>query len=246
MSDRNEIVSRVTAALEGKPAPVAIRNARKVDARGERRGYWVVSDAAGVIVAAGTGEETFEHYCRTVGLDPADRNAVIDAEGRILTPGYVDIHAHGAWEKSFDDGPDGIDVARAGHAVHGTTRQVLSLITNPVDVICRNIRTVRATMESGRPDILGCHLEGPFLALARKGAIWPLPVLESAAAHAASYAPKAMALGGAVAVRLVPDGVRGDLQITPARQEDAWGEPAWETVKAAVKAAARARTACAD
>ena len=60
MSDRNEIVSRVTAALEGKPAPVAIRNARKVDARGERRGYWVVSDAAGVIVAAGTGEETFE------------------------------------------------------------------------------------------------------------------------------------------------------------------------------------------
>lgn len=170
MSDRNEIVSRVTAALEGKPAPVAIRNARKVDARGERRGYWVVSDAAGVIMAAGTGEGTFEHYCRTVGLDPADRNAIIDAEGRILTPGYVDIHAHGAWEKSFDDGPDGIDVARAGHAVHGTTRQVLSLITNPVDVICRNIRTVRATMESGRPDILGCHLEGPFLALARKGA----------------------------------------------------------------------------
>ena len=170
MSDRNEIVSRVTAALEGKPAPVAIRNARKVDARGERRGYWVVSDAAGVIVAAGTGEETFEHYCRTVGLDPADRNAVIDAEGRILTPGYVDIHAHGAWEKSFDDGPDGIDVARAGHAVHGTTRQVLSLITNPVDVICRNIRTVRVTMESGRPDILGCHLEGPFLSSAKKGA----------------------------------------------------------------------------
>ena len=55
MSDRNEIVSRVTAALEGKPAPVAIRNARKVDARGERRGYWVVSDAAGVIMAAGHG-----------------------------------------------------------------------------------------------------------------------------------------------------------------------------------------------
>ena len=72
MSDREKIVSRVTAALEGKPAPVAIRNARKVDACGERRGYWVVSDAAGVIVAAGTGEEAFEHYCRTVGLDPAD------------------------------------------------------------------------------------------------------------------------------------------------------------------------------
>ena len=38
MSDREEIVSRVTAALEGAPAPVAIRNARKVDARGEQSG----------------------------------------------------------------------------------------------------------------------------------------------------------------------------------------------------------------
>lgn len=47
---------------------------------------------------------------------------------------------------------------------------MLSLITNPVDVICGNIRNVRAKMEAGRPDILGCHLEGPFLALARKGA----------------------------------------------------------------------------
>ena len=170
MSDREEIVSRVTAALEGAPAPVAIRNARKVDARGEQSGYWVVSNASGAIVASGVGDEAFEQYCGTVGIDPADRNAVVDAEGRILTPGYVDIHSHGAWEKSFDDGPDGIDVARAGHAVHGTTRQVLSLITNPVDVICGNIRNVRAKMEAGRPDILGCHLEGPFLALARKGA----------------------------------------------------------------------------
>ena len=177
--DRNGIVARVTAALEGEARPVAIRGARKVDARGEQCGYWVVSDARGVIVACGstapdgTGEEAFEHACRTVGIDPAapagSDGAVIDAAGRTLTPGYVDIHAHGAWEQSFDNGPDGIDTARAGHAVHGTTRQVLSLITNPVDVICRNIRTVREKMAT-RPDILGCHLEGPFLALKRKGA----------------------------------------------------------------------------
>lgn len=63
----------------------------------------------------------------------------------------------------------GIDIARAGHAVHGTTRQVLSLITNPIDVICANLKNVRAKMDE-RPDVLGAHLEGPFLALARKGA----------------------------------------------------------------------------
>lgn len=60
MSDREEIVSRVTAALEGAPAPVAIRNARKVDARGEQSGYWVVSNASGAIVASGVGDEAFE------------------------------------------------------------------------------------------------------------------------------------------------------------------------------------------
>lgn len=38
-----------------------------------------------------------------------------------------------------------------------------------IDVICRNIRTVREKMAT-RPDILGCHLEGPFLALKCKGA----------------------------------------------------------------------------
>lgn len=42
--------------------------------------------------------------------------------------------ADGTGEEAFE---------RAGHAVHGTTRQVLSLITNPMDVICCNIRTVR-------------------------------------------------------------------------------------------------------
>ena len=59
--------------------------------------------------------------------------------------------------------------ARAGHMMHGTTRQVLSLITNPLDVMCANLQTVRGMMNA-RPDILGAHLEGPFLALSRKGA----------------------------------------------------------------------------
>ena len=52
---------------------------------------------------------------------------------------------------------------------HGTTRQVLSLITNPIDVICGNLKTVHDMMPD-RPDILGAHLEGPFLAMPRKGA----------------------------------------------------------------------------
>ena len=165
---REQIVARVTDALKGEAGRVAVRGARKVDACGVQDHFWLTA-ADGVIVATGTDDEAFESACRSIGLDPADETAIIDAAGQLITPGYVDIHAHGAWEHSFDDGPEGIDIARAGHAVHGTTRQVLSLITNPIDVICANLKNVRAKMDE-RPDVLGAHLEGPFLALARKGA----------------------------------------------------------------------------
>lgn len=167
-SNRMETVKRVTSAITGAPSCIAIRGARKIDARGVREHFWLTS-ADGVIAATGTDEEEFEHACRSIAIDPADDTRIIDAAGRLLTPGYVDIHAHGSWERSFDDGPEGIDIARAGHAVHGTTRQVCSLITNPIDVMCENLRNVRAAMDR-RPDVLGSHLEGPFLALARKGA----------------------------------------------------------------------------
>lgn len=165
---REEIVAQVSESLTGAPERIAIRGARKVDAQGVQSHFWLTA-AQGVITAVGTDDEEFESACRSIGLDPADESTIIDAAGQLITPGYVDIHAHGAWEHSFDDGPEGIDIARAGHAVHGTTRQVLSLITNPVDVICANLKNVRAKMDT-RPDILGAHLEGPFLALARKGA----------------------------------------------------------------------------
>ena len=166
--ERQDTVRRVTAALTGAPAAFAVRGARKVDARGIEDHGWAVAGPDGVIAATGTRDDDFEAACRAVGIDP-NGAAVTDADGRLMTPGYVDIHAHGSWERSFDDGPEGIDIARTGHLVHGTTRQVLSLITNPIDVMCGNLRTVRAAMDR-RPDVLGSHLEGPFLAMARKGA----------------------------------------------------------------------------
>ncbi|WP_033515182.1 N-acetylglucosamine-6-phosphate deacetylase [Bifidobacterium cuniculi] len=160
-TDHSAITAAVTAALAAPARDFAIRDARLVDARGVRDHAWVVV-RGDTIAAAGTTDEGF-------AAAAADVDDVVAAGGRTLTPGYVDIHAHGGWGTSFDDGAEGIATARACHMVHGTTRQVLSLITNPLDVMERNLRTVRAQMDL-RPDILGAHLEGPFLALARKGA----------------------------------------------------------------------------
>ena len=155
----------VTNSLMREPQPFAIRNARVVDARGVQEQGWVVTDGE-TIAATGTSSDELESACARFGVD---ESGVIDAKGRNLTPGYLDIHAHGGWGVAFDDGAEAISIARACHMTHGTTRQIFSLITNPLDVMARNIRVVREAMDT-RPDILGSHLEGPFLALARKGA----------------------------------------------------------------------------
>ena len=154
------------ASLEGSPTAFAVKNGKKIDANGVKSHYWVVTGGGGVIFAAGTSDDEFETACKSSGINPA---RAIDASGKNITPGYIDIHAHGAWGRSFDDGVRSIDMARAGHAVHGTTRQVLSLITNPIDVQCENLNFIRVKMRE-RPDILGAHLEGPFLAMSKRGA----------------------------------------------------------------------------
>lgn len=152
-------------ALTGAPDTFILKNAHKIDANGVVDHFWCAS-RDGVIEATGSSDTDLQTF---LDSRQAVTYAVVDAGGSLLTPGFIDIHAHGSWGKAYDDGRDAIMTARAGHASHGTTRQVLSLITNPLDVMAENLREVCAIMPE-RPDILGTHLEGPFLALSRKGA----------------------------------------------------------------------------
>jgi len=103
---------------------------------------------------------------------PAD--AVVDgilAAGpeALLTPGFIDIHGHGGAGESYDDGPDAIRIARALHRSRGTTRAVVSLVTAPLETMQRRAAMV-ADLVSTDADILGSHLEGPFLDPGHTGA----------------------------------------------------------------------------
>lgn len=164
-ADRVRETERINDAFLEEVVPFAVHGATIVDARGMTKNGWLVSDGRS-IVETGCAETDFETACRLVHVE---QDHIVNANGMVMAPGYVDIHSHGAWGSSFDDGEKGITTARAGHMAHGTTRQVLSLITNPIDVICGNLKTVHDMMPD-RPDILGAHLEGPFLAMPRKGA----------------------------------------------------------------------------
>lgn len=99
--------------------------------------------------------------------------------------GYVDIHCHGGGGHAFGDTVEGTLAAVAAHRATGTESVVCSLVSAPLEVTARQLAVVREAM-AAEPAILGAHLEGPFLAPARKGAHDPaalaLPTPDAVAA----------------------------------------------------------------
>jgi N-acetylglucosamine-6-phosphate deacetylase len=87
---------------------------------------------------------------------------VLDGAGHILTPGLIDIHNHGGAGASYEEGSEAIRTATRLHREHGTTRQLLSLVTASPGALISQVEA--AAVETRRdPRILGIHLEGPFL-----------------------------------------------------------------------------------
>lgn len=135
---------------------VLLHSGTLVDASGERSG-WVLTDGAQV-AAIGTPDES---------LPEADRS--VDATGQFVTPGFIDIHGHGAGGAHYQDGVDQALVALEAMRAHGTTRAVASFVTSSIDDIVGSIHTARGAMERDT-GLAGVHVEGPFLAPGRKGA----------------------------------------------------------------------------
>ncbi|HET6824766.1 MAG TPA: N-acetylglucosamine-6-phosphate deacetylase, partial [Amnibacterium sp.] len=106
---------------------------------------------------------------RGSGTPPVHDGETLDADGRILTPGFVDVHVHGGGGADFADGPDAVARVVGMHRAHGTTRTVLSLVSAPVDALAETLRMLAPVVHAD-PLLLGIHLEGPFLSPDNKGA----------------------------------------------------------------------------
>ena len=84
-------------------------------------------------------------------------------------PGFTDIHSHGGGGFSFSDpNPEHVSIALATHREHGTTTQIASLVTEPLDVLHAQIKNLLPFV--AEKSLAGIHLEGPYLSHARCGA----------------------------------------------------------------------------
>ena len=103
----------------------------------------------------------------TPGLSGAPR-----APGTVILPGLLDIHCHGGGGHSFatTDPAEALAVA-AYHAAAGTTGVIASLVSAAPEELLRQVSTLAPLVAAGQ--LLGIHLEGPFLAPARRGAHAP-------------------------------------------------------------------------
>jgi N-acetylglucosamine-6-phosphate deacetylase len=104
-------------------------------------------------------------------------------DGGWLVPGYLDIHCHGGNAADFGSGdPDQLTQAAAFHLGYGSTSVLASLVTAPVSALCHQLAVAADVVESGDTNLVGIHLEGPFLSHHRCGAQNPehliLPNLE--------------------------------------------------------------------
>ena len=116
---------------------------------------------------------------RIAGIRPAGvvRDApdvrTIDARGGYIVPGLVDIHVHGGGGRDMMDlDPDALREVAAFHASRGTTSIVPTTIAAAADTLMKAVEVTGEVMS--RPDgygrILGLHLEGPCMAMSRRGA----------------------------------------------------------------------------
>ena len=96
---------------------------------------------------------------------------LIDLDGGYLVPGFIDAQVNGGGGVLFnnDTSVDAIATIGRAHRRFGTTGFLPTLISDDAAVMQRAITATRDAIEQGVPGVLGIHLEGPYLAPARKG-----------------------------------------------------------------------------
>lgn len=97
----------------------------------------------------------------------------LDAEGRLVTPGLVDIHIHGAQGHTFNEPTaQAFSTITETAAANGITSLLATTATDDIENLVSCLDFTQQWMSTAHPgaQILGAHVEGPYFNPAQAGA----------------------------------------------------------------------------
>lgn len=103
----------------------------------------------------------------------AANTARLDVGGRLITPGLIDIHTHGALGHTFNEPTAAaFGAITAENLRRGVTSLLATTATAPIDDLVACLEFAREWTAEKRPgsQVLGVHLEGPYFHPAQAGA----------------------------------------------------------------------------
>lgn len=128
--------------------------------------YEIISGKA-VIIGAG----------KIIGIDtPAtlgSETVQLDVGGRLITPGLIDLHIHGALGHTFNEPTsDAFATITVENARRGVTGLLATTATAPIPDLVECLAFTRRWLSQPRPGahVLGVHVEGPYFCPAQAGA----------------------------------------------------------------------------
>jgi N-acetylglucosamine-6-phosphate deacetylase len=126
-----------------------------------------------------TGTEVLQNQSITtenglISFSEAKTDAkIIDLKGKHISAGFVDTHINGGEKFYFTQHANEatIEDIYESSLKLGTTHVLPTLITSPLENILKGIEATRNYLDKNpHAGVLGMHLEGPFLNLAKRGA----------------------------------------------------------------------------
>jgi N-acetylglucosamine-6-phosphate deacetylase len=97
----------------------------------------------------------------------------IDAHGKYIAPGFIDLHIHGGGGSDFmDDTEEAFLTIAETHARYGTTSMVPTTLTSEKDDLLKTLDLYETANKNNKKgaQFLGMHLEGPYFAMNQRGA----------------------------------------------------------------------------